>query len=86
LPNPTVRSGSTGSGGGLSSGRKELVPIVTVQMWEGRSEDQKRELVKAITDAVVEKAGTVPEAVHVVIYDISKSDWAIGGELCSDKY
>ncbi len=62
------------------------MPIVTIQMWEGRSEQQKREVVKAITDAMVEKAGTKPEAVHVVIYDIPKSHWGIGGELCSDKH
>lgn len=62
------------------------MPIVTVQMWEGRSDQQKRELVKALTDAMVEKAGTKPEAVQIVIYDIPKKNWGIGGELCSDKY
>ena len=62
------------------------MPLVTVQMWEGRTEKQKKEIAKAITEAMVEKAGTVPEAVQIVMYDVAKSDWAIGGELCSDKY
>lgn len=61
------------------------MPTVTVQMWEGRSEEQKREMVKAITKAMVETTGTVKEAVQVIIYDVPKVNWGIGGELCSDK-
>ncbi len=61
------------------------MPVVTVQMWEGRSDQQKRELVKAITEVMVEKTGTKTEGVQVVIYDIPKSNWGIAGKLSSDE-
>ena len=32
------------------------MPIVIVEMWEGRTVDQKRNLIKALTDAMVERA------------------------------
>ena len=32
------------------------MPVVTVQMWTGRTPAQKRALVRAITDAMVEHA------------------------------
>ena len=61
------------------------MPVVTIQMWEGRSVDQKRELVKAITDAMVEISKTKREAVQVVIHDLPKHNWGTGGMLASEK-
>ena len=36
------------------------MPVVTVQMWTGRTPAQKRALCKAITDAMVQHAGASP--------------------------
>jgi 4-oxalocrotonate tautomerase len=60
------------------------MPVVTIEMWEGRTREQKARLAKAITDAVVEIAKTSPEHVHVVFYDVAKSDWAIAGKLSDE--
>ncbi|NOZ76675.1 MAG: 4-oxalocrotonate tautomerase [Euryarchaeota archaeon] len=60
------------------------MPVVTVEMWEGRTREQKAALAKAITDAVVDIAKTTPDQVHVVFYDVARSDWAIGGKLADD--
>ena len=62
------------------------MPIIRVEMFPGRSEQQKRELVKELTDAFVRTAGGKPEAVFVVLTDVEKSNWGAGGELCSDKF
>ena len=62
------------------------MPIIRVEMFPGRTNDQKRELVKELTDAFVRTAGGKPEAVFVVLNDIEKSNWGAGGELCSDKF
>ena len=61
------------------------MPVITVQMWEGRSVDQKRELVKAITNTMVEVGKTRQEAVRVIIHDIPKHNWGTGGVLASEK-
>ena len=62
------------------------MPIIRVEMFPGRTEDQKRELVKELTDAFVRTAGGKPDSVFVVLTDIEKGDWGVGGELCSDKF
>jgi len=54
-------------------------------MFEGRTPEQKREFVKAVTEATVKTLGTSPEAVDVVLFEIKKSDWASGGVLWSEK-
>ena len=61
------------------------MPIVTVAMYEGRTLDQKRELVKGITDVVARVTGNTPDAVHVVIEDVKRENWAIGGRLHPDR-
>jgi 4-oxalocrotonate tautomerase len=61
------------------------MPTIRVELMEGRTVDQKRALVKSITQAVVETLGTRPEAVDILLYDIKRHDWATGGELWSEK-
>ena len=61
------------------------MPIVTVQMYDGRSLDQKRELVKGITDVVARVTGNTPEAVHVIIEEVKRENWANGGLLHPDR-
>ena len=62
------------------------MPIIRVEMFKGRSREQKRELVQALTDAMVKTTGTNPEAIWVVLSDVEKEDWGFGGELGVDKY
>ncbi|WP_190814346.1 2-hydroxymuconate tautomerase [Saccharopolyspora pogona] len=61
------------------------MPFVVVHMWDGRSVEQKRELAKAITDAMVEHAGARPDALHVAIQEYPKENWARAGVLGSDR-
>ena len=42
------------------------MPVVTVDLWPGRSVNQKRRLVAAITEAMVEHAGAGSEHLHVI--------------------
>jgi len=60
------------------------MPIVTVQMWPGRTQAQKAELARRITDAIVAVANTTPDATIVVFEDVGKENWAVGGVLASD--
>lgn len=61
------------------------MPIVRVEMWSGRTEAQKAELARVITEAVVTIAHTTPESTIVIFEDIPKENWAQGGELASKK-
>ncbi len=61
------------------------MPVIRVEMFTGRSIDQKRALVKELTEGFVKSCGGTPESVTVVITDVEKSDWGSGGVLSSDK-
>jgi len=61
------------------------MPTIRVELMEGRTVDQKRALVKALTQAVVDTLGAKPESVDILLFDIQRHDWATGGELWSDK-
>ena len=62
------------------------MPIIRVEMFPGRSREQKRELVKEITSCFDRTSGGPESAVTVVLSDIEKEDWGSGGELCIDKF
>ncbi|WP_181347758.1 2-hydroxymuconate tautomerase [Thalassobacillus sp. CUG 92003] len=56
------------------------MPIVTVQLLEGRTDDQKQALVREVTNAVTETTGARKEAVNVVIDEMAPSNYAAGGK------
>ena len=61
------------------------MPTIRVDMFEGRTHEQKRALAKELTDACVRAIGVSPESVDILFFDIPKQHWASGGKLWSDK-
>ena len=61
------------------------MPFITIRMYAGRTKEQKAELAKAITDAVVRIAKAPPEQTWIVFEEFSKENWAIGGVLSSER-
>ncbi len=61
------------------------MPFVRVSMLPGRTREQKAELARAITEAVVKIAKAPADATAVVFEDISPESWAEAGVLISDK-
>jgi len=59
------------------------MPIVRIEMLPGRTQEQKENLVKTMTDAMVNIAGTSADAVHVVIVETAAEHWGIGGKSIS---
>lgn len=60
------------------------MPIIRIEMLAGRTHEQKAQLARAITDAVVTIGKTKPESTWVVFQDVAKENWAEGGILLSD--
>ena len=56
------------------------MPIVKIDLWEGRTPDQKEKMIEAVTKAVCESIGCPPQAVQVLIQDYKKSDWGLEGK------
>ena len=61
------------------------MPLVIVKMLEGRSAEQKRRLVREITDVVVKYTGAPEEQVDVLVEDYPRENWAKAGVLFRDK-
>lgn len=59
------------------------MPVVTVEWWEGRRIDEKKQVVEGIT-SIFSKMGIPPQALHIIIKDNPKQNWAIGGKLASE--
>ena len=60
------------------------MPTHPVEMMEGRTLEQKKKLVEAITRVSVEILGGTPEAVDIVITDVKRENWATGGKLWTE--
>ncbi len=61
------------------------MPLVNVHMASGRTPDQKRALMDAITDAMETCIGAPRSSVRVWITEMENTDFMAGGELLADK-
>ncbi|KRB74263.1 4-oxalocrotonate tautomerase [Noviherbaspirillum sp. Root189] len=55
------------------------MPVLHVYLFEGRTEEQKALLMKALTDAVVTTLGSPTGNVRIMIQELQKEDYAVGG-------
>ncbi|MGE7622135.1 2-hydroxymuconate tautomerase [Viridibacillus sp. NPDC096237] len=60
------------------------MPIVTIKMIEGRTDEQKRNLVEKVTAAISETVDAPKENISIIIEDMQKSHFAVGGVRKSD--
>ncbi len=60
------------------------MPRVIIEAIEGKTIEQKRGLVRDITEAVIKNFAVGPEAVSVVIHEIGKENLARAGKLFID--
>ncbi len=60
------------------------MPTITVQMFEGRTTEQKRELVKELTEATCKALSCKQESVTIILQEHQRENWATGGKLWSD--
>ncbi|MEN9933665.1 MAG: hypothetical protein RLZZ387_244 [Chloroflexota bacterium] len=56
------------------------MPIVRLEILEGRPPALKAELIARVTAAVVETLAVGPEQVRVLLYELPADHWAVGGQ------
>jgi 4-oxalocrotonate tautomerase len=61
------------------------MPTLHVELFEGRTQQQKAALAKELTEACVRVLGGSADAVDVIFRDVARHDWATGGVLWSEK-
>ena len=58
------------------------MPVVRVDMWKGRTEEEKEKLIKGITRAFVE-IGMEAGWVTVILNEVPKGNWGMAGKQAS---
>ncbi|OYT49958.1 hypothetical protein B6U79_00715 [Candidatus Bathyarchaeota archaeon ex4484_231] len=61
----------------------DVMPVVIVEMWEGRTAEQKKKLIEGITKAF-EGLGVKPEWLHIIIHDVPRTNWGTRGRQASE--
>lgn len=61
------------------------MPTLHVELFAGRTPQQKAELARELTAACVRVLGGSPDAVDVIFTDVQRNDWATGGVLWSER-
>jgi 4-oxalocrotonate tautomerase len=60
------------------------MPVIQITISQGRSVEQKRELVKVLTRETARIMKTREEKVRILIYEVSKENWGNAGILGLD--
>jgi 4-oxalocrotonate tautomerase len=61
------------------------MPIVQIDMIAGRTPEKKEQLIKKVTDAIVEALQVPADKVHIILHDIPKENIGDGGVPLSKK-
>jgi 4-oxalocrotonate tautomerase len=61
------------------------MPFVNIMILEGRTTEQKRALVKSVTEAVASSIDVDPAKVWIQIDEVEAGQFATGGTLTVDK-
>jgi len=61
------------------------MPIVHVNVWKGFGEERVKKLIENITKVFMDL--DVPQqAVEVIVHEVPRTHWGIGGEPASEKF
>jgi len=61
------------------------MPVVHVNVWEGFGQKKVKIAIRDITKVFV-NLGVPAHAVEVIVHEIQKTHWGIGGEPASEKF
>jgi 4-oxalocrotonate tautomerase len=61
------------------------MPLIEIHMLEGRTDEQKKALLAAVTRAVNESTGAPLETIRVWVQEFSPREYMAAGVLAADK-
>ncbi|MFH1789305.1 MAG: 2-hydroxymuconate tautomerase family protein [Candidatus Altiarchaeota archaeon] len=59
------------------------MPVVRIDLWEGRDLEAKDALIKNVTEAVCTSINVDPHEVIVILNEVHKDHWGIAGKRSS---
>lgn len=60
------------------------MPIVNLHILEGRTVDQKRKLVKSVTEAICTSLDVPADKVRIIVTNMDNDNYSIAGKLIID--
>ncbi|MGQ8873270.1 2-hydroxymuconate tautomerase [Paenibacillus sp. TSA_86.1] len=60
------------------------MPFITVKMLEGKTKEQKRQLIERMTEVACETLGVEASKVFIFIEDLEKDNYGKNGKMFSD--
>ena len=60
------------------------MPVIVVEMYTGRTAEQKAALAQKLTEGTIEVLGVRPDQVRVIIHEMPKENYAIGGKTIAE--
>ena len=61
------------------------MPLIQVNVWEGFGSDKAKTVIQGVTEVFV-NLGIPTEAVEVIVHEVPKTHWGLGGEPASEKF
>ncbi|MBM6754301.1 MULTISPECIES: 2-hydroxymuconate tautomerase [Lactobacillaceae] len=61
------------------------MPLVHIELLEGRTPEQLKGLVEDVTAAIAKNANVPAERIHIVLSEMKHDHYAVGGKLTSEK-
>lgn len=59
------------------------MPVVRIDLWEGRTLEEKDALIREVTKAVETSIGVDPKEVIVILNEVHKNHWGVAGKRSS---
>ena len=59
------------------------MPIAIIHMMEGRDDEKKARAIAAVTQALVDALDVKAESVRVILQEVPRTQWGIGGTPAS---
>lgn len=61
------------------------MPVIHAHVWKGFGEEKTKKVIEGITKVFVD-VDVPAHAVEVIVHEIPKAHWGIGGEPASEKF
>ena len=61
------------------------MPIITIKLLEGRTEEQIKEMIKEVTEIVSRTVNASPETISISVEEMKKDRYAVAGVRISDR-
>ncbi|OFW81303.1 MAG: hypothetical protein A2201_06790 [Alicyclobacillus sp. RIFOXYA1_FULL_53_8] len=61
------------------------MPLIQINILEGRTDEVKQGLIREVTDAVHRSLGADLESIRVLLYELPKQNWAVGGKSMAER-